>query len=88
VAYVVGVSSSFGVRLPEEVRIAALVPPPRWRGRGRPKQLRPAPLSEAQAVRAALPADRWQPLTWRAHDDGGLRKQFVAVRVHWATGGA
>jgi SRSO17 transposase len=87
-AYVVGVSSSFGVRLPEEVRIAALVPPPRLRGRGRPKQPRPAPLYEAQAVLAALPADRWQPITWRAHDDGVLRKQFVAVRVHWATGGA
>jgi SRSO17 transposase len=38
-------------------------------------------------VLAALPADRWQPITWREHDDGGLRKQFVAVRVHWATGG-
>ena len=88
VAYVVSVSSSFGVRLPDEVRVAALVTPPRPRGRGQPKKPRPAPLYEAQAVLAALPTDRWQPITWREHDDGVLRKQFVAVRVHWATGGA
>jgi SRSO17 transposase len=36
----------------------------------------------------ALPADRWQPITWREHAGTVLRKQFVAVRVHWATGGA
>jgi SRSO17 transposase len=88
VAYVVGVSSTFGVRLPEEVRAAALVPRPRPQGRGQPKKPRPAPLYEAKAVLEALPADRWQPITWREHDDVVLRKQFVAVRVHWATGGA
>jgi SRSO17 transposase len=88
VAYVVGVSSTCGVRLPEEVRAAVLVPRPRPRGRGQPKKPRPAPLSEAKAVLDALPADRWQPITWREHDDVVLRKQFVAVRVHWATGGA
>jgi SRSO17 transposase len=88
VAYVVGVSKTFGVRLPEEVRAAALALPPRPRGRGQPPKPRPAPLYEAQAVLDALPADRWQPITWREHNDGGLCKQFVAVRVHWATGGA
>jgi SRSO17 transposase len=88
VAYVVGVSSTFGVRLPEEVRAAALVPRPRLRGRGQPKKPRPAPLYAAKAVLDALPADRWQPITWREHDDVVLRKQFMAVRVHWATGGA
>ena len=88
VTYVVGVSSTFGVRLPEEVRTAALVPPQRPRGRGQPKKPRPAPLYEAKAILAALPADSWQSITWREHDDGVLRKQFVAVRVHWATGGA
>ena len=36
----------------------------------------------------ALPEDRWQPITWREHEGTVLRKQFVAVRVHWATGGA
>jgi SRSO17 transposase len=88
IAYVVGVSSTFGVRLPDEVHTAALGLPSRPRGRGQPKKPRPAPLYEAKAVLAALPADRWQPITWREHDDVVLRKQFVAVRVHWATGGA
>jgi SRSO17 transposase len=88
IAYVVGVSSSFGVRLPDEVHAAALVPPPRPRGRGQPKKPRPAPLYTAKVVLEALPADRWQTITWREHADTVLRKQFVAVRVHWATGGA
>jgi SRSO17 transposase len=88
VAYVVGVSSTFGGRLPDEVRAAALVPRPHPQGRGQPKKPRPAPLYAAKAVLDALPADRWQPITWREHDDGVLCKQFVAVRVHWATGGA
>jgi SRSO17 transposase len=88
VAYVVGVSSTFGVRLPDEVHAAALLPPPRPRGRGQPQKPRPAPLYAAKAVLDALPADRWQPITWREHDAVVLRKHFVAVRVHWATGGA
>jgi len=88
IAYVVGVSSTFGVRLPDEVHTAALVRPSCPRGRGQPKKPRPAPLYEAKAVLEALPAERWQPITWREHADVVLRKQFVAVRVHWATGGA
>jgi len=88
VAYIVGVSSTFGVRLPDEVHAAALLPPRRPRGRGQPKKPRPAPLYEAKAVLEALPTDRWQSITWREHDDVILRKQCVAMRVHWATGGA
>jgi len=88
VAYVVGISSPFGVRLPAEVHAAALGLPSRPRGRGQPKKPRPAPLYEARAVLAALAEDRWQPITWREHDAVVLRKQFAAVRVHWATGGA
>jgi SRSO17 transposase len=88
VAYVVGISSTFGVRLPAEVRAAALVLPPRPRGRGQPKKPRPAPLYPAKAVLGALPEDRWQTITWREHAGTVLRKQFVAVRGHWATGGA
>jgi SRSO17 transposase len=88
VADIVGVRSTCGGRLPDEVQAAALLPPPRARGRGPPKQPRPAPLSEVKAGRAALPADRWQPSPWRDHDDGVRRNQFVAMRVHGATGGA
>ena len=88
VTYVVGISSTFGGRRPEEVRAAALELPARPRGRGQPKKPRPAPLYEAKTVLAALPEDRWQPITWREHDDGSLDKQFAAGRVHWATGGA
>ena len=84
----VGISSPFGVRLPAEVHAAALGLPSRPRGRGQPKKPRPAPLYEARAVLAALAEDRWQPITWREHDAVVLRKQFAAVRVHWATGGA
>src|SRR5215813_8326809 len=50
VAYIVGVSSTFGVRQPEAVRAAASVPPAAPRGRGQPKKPRPAPLSAAKAV--------------------------------------
>ena len=87
VPYVVGVSSTFGVRLPAEVQAAALWVPPRPRGRGQPRKPRPAPLYAAQAVLATLPQERWQTITWREYDAVVLRKQCVAVRVHWATGG-
>jgi len=88
VAYVVGVRSTFGIRLPDEVRAATRGPPPRLRGRGQPKKPRPAPLYAAKAVLDALPEDRWQPITGREYGDVVLRQQFAAVRVHWATGGA
>jgi SRSO17 transposase len=87
VAYVVGISSTFGVRLPAEVHAAARVRPSPRR-RGQPKKPRPAPLYAAQAVLEVLSADRWQPITWREYGDVVLRKRFTAVRVHWATGGA
>jgi SRSO17 transposase len=86
-ASVVGVSSTFGVRLPEEVQAAALLPTPPRRGRGQPRQPRPAPRSEAKVVLEALPADRWHAITWREHEGAALRQQFVAVRARWATGG-
>src|SRR5262245_59463703 len=88
VAYVVGISSTFGVRLPAEVHAAALGRPSRPRGRGQPKKPRPAPLYTAKAVLEALPETRWRTITWREYAGTVLRKQFVAVRVHWATGGA
>jgi SRSO17 transposase len=88
IAYMVGISSPCGVRLPEEGHAAALVLPSRPRGRGRPKKPRPALRYAAQAVLATLPADRWQPVTWREHDDVVRCTQFAAMRVHGATGGA
>src|SRR5215813_7615144 len=86
--YVVGVSRTCGGRLPAAGQAAPLWGPPRPRGRGQPRTPRPAPLSEAQAVLAGLPPERWQTLTWRAQDDVVLRQQGVAVRAPWATGGA
>src|SRR5262249_48137247 len=77
IAYVVGVSSTFGVRLPGAVRAAADVLPARPRDRGQPKKPRPAPLYPAQTVLKALPEDHWQPITWREHEGTVLRKQFV-----------
>jgi SRSO17 transposase len=95
VPYVCGVASDFGVRLPDAVQQAAQpVPPPARRGRGQPKKPRPAPLQTVAAVVDALPEDAWQTVTWRdgsldpTGTTGTLRKQFVAVRVHRATGGA
>src|SRR5438093_3341767 len=79
VAYVVGISSTFGVRLPEEVHAAALVRPSWPHKRGQPKKPRPAPLYAAQAVLETLPEDRWQPITWREYGDVVLRKQVAAV---------
>ena len=87
VAYVVGVSSTFGGRLPDEVRAAA-GPPARPRGRGQPKKPRPAPLYSAKAVLDAQPQHDWQTITWREPAGIVLRKQFLAIRGHWATGGA
>ena len=88
VADVVGRSSPCGVRRPAEGPAAARVRPSRPRGRGQPKKPRAAPLDAAQAVREAVPQDRWQPSTWRASGDGVLRQQGAAVRGHGATGGA
>jgi len=88
VAYVVGLRSTFGGRLPAAVHAAALVRPSRPRGRGQPKTPRPAPLYTAKAVLDALPETRWRTITWREYAGTVLRKQCVAVRVHGATGGA
>jgi hypothetical protein len=77
IAYVVGVSSTFGVRLPDEVRTAALVLPSRPRGRGQPKKPHPAPLAEARAVLAVLPADRWQA------SPGGSTTTWSSANSSW-----
>lgn len=86
--YLCGVEGTFGVRLPAEVQAAAqaAAAAPTPRGRGRPKLPRPAPLHTAKATSTALPEDAWRTVAWREGTKGTLRKQFAAVRAHWATG--
>jgi len=84
--YVCAVASTFGLRLPAEVAAAAAAPPSRRPGRGRPKLPRPAPLHPAKALSEVLPEDAWQTVTWREGTKGPMRKQFAALRAHWATG--
>jgi len=84
--YVVGVKRTFGVRWPEEVQAAAEAPPPPYQGMGRPRVARPAPLWEAQTLLDGLPDASWATIAWREGTKATLRKQFVAVRVHRATG--
>lgn len=86
VLYVCGVESSFGVRLPAEVRAAAAAPPPEYCGNGRPRLRRPAPLYTVKAVGETIPEEAWRTVTWRDGSKGPLRKQFAAIRVHRATG--
>jgi len=82
-AYVCGVESNFGVRLPAEIEQAAAQPRPT---RGRPRLPRPAPLHTAAELTASLPESAWRTVIWREGRKGHLRKQFAALRVHWATG--
>ncbi|HYU73473.1 MAG TPA: IS701 family transposase [Ktedonobacteraceae bacterium] len=87
--YVCGVECTFGVRRPEEVALAQQVPPPPRTGKnGRPRKAHPAPLYTVQEIIATLPDDQWQTITWREGSRGPMRKQFVAVRMHWAMGTA
>jgi SRSO17 transposase len=83
--YVCAVTSTFGVRLPEEVAVAEVRPP--YQGRGQPRKARPAPLYSAAAALDKLPASTWQEVVWRQGSAGGpVGKQVVAIRAHRATG--
>jgi SRSO17 transposase len=83
--YVCAVTSTFGVRLPEEVALAAVRPP--YQGRGQPRKARPAPLYSAEAALNKLPASSWQAVVWRQGSAGGpVGKQVAAIRAHRATG--
>jgi SRSO17 transposase len=85
VPYVCAVQSTFGVRLPEEVQVAAQEIPT-YGGRGQPRKPRPAPLYSVKALIDAQPASAWQTIEWRQGTKGTMRAQVLALRVHWATG--
>jgi SRSO17 transposase len=86
VAYVCGVESTFGVRLPEEVRAAKEAGAPPYRGRGQPPKERPAPLYTAKEVIDSLPDEAWRMVVRQEGTKGTLSKQMVALRAHRATG--
>jgi SRSO17 transposase len=86
VSYVCGVESTFGVRLPEEVRTASEAGAPPYKGRGQPPKERPAPLYTAKEVVGSVPEEAWRTVVWREGTKGTLTKQMVALRVHRATG--
>jgi SRSO17 transposase len=84
--YVCGVESTFGVRVPEEVRAAKEAGAPPYGGRGQPPKERPAPLHTAEGVVGSMPEQAWRTVAWREGTKGTLSKQMVALRVHRATG--
>src|SRR5215204_2670493 len=86
VSYVCGVESTFGVRLPEEVRAAKEAGAPPYQGRGQPPKERPAPLYTARELIGSLPEEAWRTVSWREGTKGTLSKQMVALRAHRATG--
>jgi len=86
VSYVCGVESTFGVRLPEEVRAAKEAGAVPYQGRGQPPKERPAPLYTARELIGSLPEEAWRTVSWREGTKGTLSKQMVALRAHRATG--
>ena len=84
--YVCGVSSTFGLRRPDEVRAAAATPPPEYQGAGRPRMPRPAPFYMARQIEESIPDSDWHTISWREGTKGTLTKRFAAVRVHRGTG--
>jgi SRSO17 transposase len=86
VSFVCAVESTFGVRLPCEVRAAKKAGALPYQGRGQPPKERPAPLYTAKEVIDSLPDEAWQTVIWREGTKGTLSKQMVALRMHRATG--
>ncbi|HEY6407851.1 MAG TPA: IS701 family transposase [Ktedonobacteraceae bacterium] len=87
VPYMCAVESTFGCRLPDEVRATAAQAPVSG-GRGQPRKPRPAPLYTVKELIASLPASAWQTIRWREGTKGTMQVQAVAMRVQWATGSA
>ncbi len=86
VSYVCAVQSTFGVRLPEEVRAAEEAGAPPYGGKGQPPKERPAPLYTAEQVIDSVSEEAWAEVLWREGTKGTLAKQMTAVRAHWGTG--
>jgi SRSO17 transposase len=81
IPYMVGVSTETTIWAPGR----APLPPPKYRGHGRPPTLvrrtrRHRPLS-VQALAQHLPASAWRTVTWRPGTRGAMRSRFAAVRV-------
>jgi len=81
IPYVVGISTETTVWAPGH----APLPPPKYRGHGRPPTLvrrtrRHRPLS-VRTLAQQLPARAWRTVTWRQGTRGAMRSRFAAVRV-------
>ena len=85
--YACAVKCNFGVRRPDEVQVAQEAPPPSQKGTsGRKPKRHPAPLYRVDEVIAELPPEAWKTLTWREGSKGPMRRQFIALRMHWGKG--
>ena len=81
IPYVVGISTETTVWAPGR----APLPPPKYRGHGRPPTLvrrteRHRPLS-VRALAQQLPARAWHTVTWRQGTRGAMRSRFAALWV-------
>lgn len=88
--YIVQVSKTFGVRLPDEVAEAAArsVPetPRRGRPRTRPHPIQVAPLHTAQALTTTVADEHWTTVTVLDPQQQGCQRQACRLRVHRAHG--
>src|SRR6266496_2159003 len=88
--YVVQVSKTFGVRVPDEVIEAAARPAPEAPRRGRPRRHphpdQIAPLHSAHALTAAVSEEQWATVTVLDPQQQGSQRQACRHQVHRAHG--